>query len=156
MRLFKSEELEAYMTVEASFIVPITTMIIALIIYLSFFQYGKCLLSQDVYILGFRAATYGKSQGYDNPVNYVADKSDGQIEEKYFASRDLHIEAHMSGKKVVTEGSLSTRHEALGNSFGDISELFYTEARGTSLIKNTPKLMRRGKRITDLAKNIIN
>ena len=40
-------ELDAYMTVEASFVIPMALCLIVLTIYLSFYMYNKCVLTQD-------------------------------------------------------------------------------------------------------------
>lgn len=45
---------DGYLTVEAACIVPMTIVIIALLIYLAFFMYDRCVLDQDSYILSYR------------------------------------------------------------------------------------------------------
>ena len=47
---------DAYMTVEASFVVPMAVCLIVLVIYLSFYMYNKCLLAQDCARTAIRTA----------------------------------------------------------------------------------------------------
>lgn len=53
--------LKGYMTVEASFIVPLVLVLYVLIIVGGFFLYDRCVMSQDQYLLAFRGSrfTYG-------------------------------------------------------------------------------------------------
>lgn len=50
----KKMEANGYFTVEAACIVPLTVVIIAMFIYLSFFMYDRCALDQDSYVLSYR------------------------------------------------------------------------------------------------------
>lgn len=45
---------EAYFTVEAALVVPIVLCIFVMIIYLSFYLYDRCVMSQDCYVLSYR------------------------------------------------------------------------------------------------------
>ncbi len=47
-------ETDAYFTVEAALIVPIVLCIFVMIIYLSFYLYDRCVMSQDCYVLSYR------------------------------------------------------------------------------------------------------
>lgn len=49
---------KGYMTVEASFIVPIVLIILVLIVKSSFFLYDRCVMSQDGYLLAFRGSSF--------------------------------------------------------------------------------------------------
>lgn len=49
---------KGYMTVEASFIVPIVLIILVLIIKSSFLLYDRCVMSQDSYLLVFRGSSF--------------------------------------------------------------------------------------------------
>ena len=50
----RKEAWPAYMTVEASFLVSFTVILFAVVIYLAFYQYDRCVLAQDLYLLCFR------------------------------------------------------------------------------------------------------
>ena len=52
----KKKKIKAYMTIEASFIVPVCTMIIILTIMFLFFLYNNCVVYQDCYIAALRGS----------------------------------------------------------------------------------------------------
>lgn len=45
---------DAYFTVEAALVVPIALGILVMIIYMSFYLYDRCVMSQDCYVLSYR------------------------------------------------------------------------------------------------------
>ncbi|MCI2049791.1 MAG: hypothetical protein LKJ76_08770 [Lachnospiraceae bacterium] len=102
----------AYMTVEASFIIPMVLIIFTVLIYLSFYLYARCLFSQDSYILCYRAS-YDKredAQGVSEA------KKVRQFGTKYFA---LHSEAASSGtdgKWITFQGKASVIPSIFQNS----------------------------------------
>ncbi len=49
---------KGYMTVEASFIVPIVLILLVLIVRSSFLLYDRCVISQDSYLLVFRGSCF--------------------------------------------------------------------------------------------------
>ena len=56
-------EKDGYMTLEASFIMPITVILITALMYLSFYLYTIAFLNQAAYIAAFRASLCDGSQG---------------------------------------------------------------------------------------------
>ena len=50
------------MTLEAALIVPMVICVFSLLIYFSYYLYGRCILSQDAYILAFRASVEKTAQ----------------------------------------------------------------------------------------------
>ncbi len=151
LRKIAKREIPAYMTVEASFIVPAATLIMAFIIYLSFYMYGRCILSQDIYLLGFRANAYYESQGYGSASEYIEDKKSTQFGNKYFGSSIPETSASASKDKVVLEGKITTNHRALGKYFKKIEKKWeFTQKAGIK--KTDPKRkLRKLKRIKDMS-----
>lgn len=49
-------KIKAYITLEASYIVPLMVAIFALIIYITFFEYNACVVYQDCYIAALRGS----------------------------------------------------------------------------------------------------
>lgn len=47
-----------YMTVEASFLMPMVLFLYLLIILCGFFLYNRCIISQDNYLLAFRGSRF--------------------------------------------------------------------------------------------------
>ncbi|MBE5844767.1 MAG: hypothetical protein E7302_11480 [Butyrivibrio sp.] len=154
MRALVKRRLPAYMSVEAAFIVPAATFAIALIIYLAFFAYARCILSQDVYILGFRASIFSKSQGYENGAEYVEDKADRQIAGRYFGCDKPQIKASEQKKKITVDGKVSLKPRGLFGYYKDIPGVFEAGERGSAKRHNAPKGLRRIKRFVDLGKKV--
>ncbi|MDO5476470.1 MAG: hypothetical protein Q4F43_05070 [Eubacteriales bacterium] len=50
----QGQKADAYFTVEAALLVPVTVCIIVMIMYLCFYLYDRCVLSQDSYVLSYR------------------------------------------------------------------------------------------------------
>lgn len=47
-------EADAYFTVEAALIIPVVLCVFVMIIYLSFYLYDRCVMSQGCYVLSYR------------------------------------------------------------------------------------------------------
>ena len=73
------------MTLEAALIVPMVICVITLLILFSYYLYGRCILSQDSYILAFRASVDADRYG-SNPESTVLSKRDRVFGKKYFGS----------------------------------------------------------------------
>lgn len=94
------KEVSAYMTVEATLIVPFVMYISIFLLYLGFFQYDRCLLRQDAY----RAALYGSSiYRTDNGEVYNAafDRAKQLTEGKYIGA-DCSITVKVQNQVEVT------------------------------------------------------
>ncbi len=155
MRFKPRKELDAYMSVEASFIVPAATFIMAVIIYMAFFAYTKCVISQDVYILGFRSMLLGKTQDYNNAADYVNTKSPEQIGRRYFGTKNVDISAREDKEKIRVEGRFTTEHSIISGYFNGIPTESGSGANAVIRKRNTYKKIRRAKRVIDISKNVI-
>ncbi len=153
MPSLKRITIDAYMTVEAALVIPSAVFGIVLIIYMAFLVYGRCLLSQDVYILGFRAALLYEQQGYGTPAEYVTDHATEKTEGKYFGSSEPEIEAWQSGKEITVDGKITTNHRALYGYFTRIPDLWESEALANLKLHNNSKTLRRIKRTKDILEN---
>ncbi len=147
------------MTVEASFIVPMAVCVIVLLIYFSFYMYDRCVLSQDVYILAFRAAKENASYKETAPEAYVGEHASEVAGRKYFGSSFPEFEttvtgADLMGKTVTVTGRAETNHSAMGRYFlkptGDWDYL----AAGRAKARNYPKHIRMFTRLRDIGKEI--
>ncbi len=154
MRQFKKIKVSAYLSVEAAVLVPCATFAIVLIIYFAFFVYARCILSQDVYLLGFRSMLFYESQGYGSPDEYVNDKADIQTGNRYFMSAKPTITASGNKKKITVEGETSINPRALFGYFNGIPDVFKSNALGSVKKHDPPKYLRRLKRIQDVAENL--
>lgn len=144
------------MTVEASFIVPAATFIMAFIIYLAFWFYGRCILSQDVYILGFRAELLSKEQGYASETEYATDNAGKKLGTRYFAADKPDISASKASDKIKVEGSFLTKTNGLFRYFKSLPSSFRGSAVATVKLRDPSGKLRKYKRIKDIAKKAIN
>lgn len=69
------------MTLEATFIITWTMFVFALLIYLSFYSYDKCVLFQDAYSVCFRGSI---QKDEDQVVPYINANLQKQFGKKYF------------------------------------------------------------------------
>ena len=142
------------MTVEAALVIPAAIFGIVMIIYLSFMVYGRCLLSQDLYLLGFRAALLYDRQGYSTPIDYVTDHADEKTGSRYFGSSKPKIMSSLNGKELRVEGSTTTRHNALGGYFSQIPDIWKSDAAAEIKMITPAKTMRKMKRAKDLVGSV--
>ena len=150
MLSLKRIKADAYMTVEAALVIPAAIFGMVLIIYMSFLVYGRCLLSQDVYILGFRAGLLYEKQDYKAPSEYIKDHSGEKTKGKYFGSSDPEISSVQRGKEITVKGKIKTKHRALGGYFGGIPKIWESEAAAKVKLHNNAKTVRRIKRARDI------
>ncbi len=143
------------MSVEGAFIVPAATFIMAVIIYMAFFAYGECLISQDVYILGFRSMLFGKTQGYSSAGDYVSSKAPEQIGRRYFGAENVEISAKEEKGKIRVEGSFTTGHRIISGYFENIPAASRSGAVAVVRKRDTYRKIRRAKRVKDISKMAI-
>ncbi len=143
------------MTLEASLLMPMVICVMALIIYFSFYLYGRCVISQDAYILAFRASLAWDDD--TSPAEYVEEHSGAIAGKKYFGSSFPEFETAISGKEIMVEGGSEAKHSAMGRYFLKPSE-GWDFARGGQAkkrryaehIRSLTRLRDIGKEITDM------
>ena len=148
-------KLDAYMTVEASFIVPCAAFIIALIIYLAFYMYGRCMLSQDTYIVGYRAVTFYERQGFSSASEYVVERADAQFGNKYFSSIKPQIQPSQKGDELTLISKSALLHNGISGYFKKLKGNFEYEQGASTLKVNPAGKLRKLKRIGDVAKKAV-
>lgn len=151
MRRFKG-----YMTLEASLIIPMVLCVFALLIYFSYYLYGRCILSQDAYVLAFRASVENSSQWKDDPAGYVAQKAARQAGSKYFGSSFPSFDTSIQGKEIRVKGRSRARHAAMGRYFLKPKGSWDYEAEGKAKRRNYSGHIRMATRLKDLGKEILN
>jgi hypothetical protein len=142
------------MTLEASLIVPMAICVIVMIIWGSVFLYDSAILTQDTYILAFRASERADGKKKISPKEYVASKSGQQAGNKYFGCDDPSFSVKTKGKEVIVNGATEVRHSAMGSFFLKIQEGWDIKASMKAKIRNTPKHIRRLKRLKDIGEGI--
>lgn len=149
MRRFKG-----YMTLEASFIVPMIICVFALLIYFLYYLYGRCILSQDSYILAFRASIADEEIS-GSPADYVGSKASLVAGKKYFGSSFPTFETTTEGKKIRVLGRSEAKHSAMGRYFLKPQSGWEYEAAGRASRFEYVKHIRGLTRLRDLGKEIM-
>lgn len=95
------------MTVEASLIMPQIIFLIAVLLWLSFFLYDRCILTQDAYILAFRGSVLC-SKDKEQIVQHMEENMPKQLSVKYFGINLIQKElsADIIGTRVLFEGEM--------------------------------------------------
>ncbi|MCI8355321.1 MAG: pilus assembly protein [Lachnospiraceae bacterium] len=75
-----------YMTVEASFLMPMVLFLYLLIILCGFFLYNRCIISQDNYLLAFRGSRFTEASDNYGEVIY-GDMDKKEVDETYIRER---------------------------------------------------------------------
>lgn len=106
------------MTLEATLVIPMVICVITLLILFSYYLYGRCILSQDCYILAFRASVDADRYG-TAPENTVLAKKERVLGKKYFGSTKpvFHVESKDAGKVIRVDASARIRAGVMGNYF---------------------------------------
>lgn len=136
-----------YMTVEASFIVPMTVCVFVLIIYFANYMYARCMLAQDSYILAFRASTAENT----NMSETVREKSQVVAGNKYFGSAKPDFSGNTRGKEIVVTGKTTTHHGAMGRYFLKPQKGWEIEMSSIARKREYTDHIRTVKRIKDIA-----
>lgn len=145
MREKKKKGLPAYLTVEASFLVPMAFFLLVFIIHMSFYLYGRCILTQDTYLLAFRASIL--KEGEDR-AGYVSETAPAQFKERYFGNTAPEVSASTTEKAVYVKAETSALRKAF-----DLADTAAWDTQGSTkaAILNAPAHIRRVKRLKDLA-----
>ena len=94
-----------YFTLEAALIIPGAVIILVLFIYLSFYQYDRCLLNTDAYIGCLRECREKQNYSKGLTLDYFSDEAEVTLNKKrYFMLGGLSTEVGKSGNKIYLEG----------------------------------------------------
>lgn len=88
-----------YFTLEAAFILSLVFWIILLIIFLAFYQYNRCLLTQDTYRIALRGSQLKKTSEQDIKLK-IQDEITNWYYEKYVACLWKNPQVEITSKKV--------------------------------------------------------
>ncbi|MBE5828798.1 MAG: pilus assembly protein [Butyrivibrio sp.] len=146
---------KGYMTLEASLLMPMVICILVLLIYFSYYLYGRCIISEDAYILAFRASVSDKGGTSYDPEGYVAEKASEVAGKKYFGNQKPVFEPQVNGKDVRVVGRSNTRHRAMGGYFLKPKGSWGFEAAGRATKRKYTRHIRLFTRLSDLGKELI-
>ena len=124
--------------------VPLTFFLIAAIIHVMFYLYGRCLLTQDAYLLALRASLIHDEEKRAASVRQGAE---GQFGEKYFGNESLICSVEIPGEDVFAEAGAQTRRSG----YDLVPDGVWTaRARMRARHYNMPAYVRRVARIADI------
>lgn len=100
----KRESYDAYLTIEASFIIPISFLLIILTLYFGFFCYEKSITLQSCYLASLRGTNEWELSG-DQLKQYVERELYLLLEEKqlYSIEKGFDINTNIMGVEVLME-----------------------------------------------------
>ena len=135
-----------YMTVEASFIVPMVICVFVLTIYFTNYVYARCILAQDSYILAFRASMEKDLP----PAEVVNTKAQLVAGKKYYGNSFPEFGCSSAGKEIEVTGRTLTRHSAMGGYFLKPKGSWGLESRQYAKKRDYSGHIRTVKRIRDI------
>ena len=131
---FKKKRCQAYMTLEASFIVPVAVMICVLVIMYLFYMYNNCVVYQDCYIAALRGSQImdaSTSEVRNKVIAYADELLDNQI---YQYSRQPVVEVGLMSVKV----SASTRIDMVAQGLSLYNEPYFGSQREAQCMRTDP------------------
>ncbi len=126
--------------------------VLALLVYFSFFLYGRCVLAQDSYVLAFRATAFREGE---MPSSYVAQNAETVAGRKYFGNRSISFDTAVSGREVRVTGTGETKHGAMGGYFLKPRGSWGYSAKARATKRRYAAHIRKLTRLKDIGKEII-
>lgn len=110
-----NKKVSGYFTIEASLIFPTVLFLIAFLIYLTFFLYNRCLISQDAYILAYRGSLQCKDEK-SKIKNDIEEDSNKQLGIKYMCIESMQKSIQVDNRIISVELS-GEMDSAFGGAF---------------------------------------
>ncbi len=133
---------------------PMVICVFVLLIYFSYYMYGRCILSQDCYILAFRASR-ATLEYKDDPAGFVEYKAADQAGKKYFGTSKPSFTGSLSGKDFYVKGNIDVKHGAMGTYFLKPQDGWDVEATLKARKREYTKHIRLFTRLRDLGKSVL-
>ena len=105
------------MTLEATLVMPIVLAVFVLLIYSAYYLYGRCVLSQDSYILAFRATRAAAAGHRGDMSSFVNSRAEDKAGKKYFGSTRPQFTPKVTGKKIRVSGRAEVKHSVMRRHF---------------------------------------
>ena len=139
-------EKDGYMTLEASFIMPITVILITALMYLSFYLYTIAFLNQAAYIAAFRASLC--DEGNAEAEAAAAREMDKLLKESVLPIKGLEKQINVSAVSVGVSLQANLALPAPGLQLISQKEWDIT-AEKKALIRDAAAFIRAARRISD-------
>lgn len=123
----KKKQYDAYFTVEASFIIPMTFLLIILMLQYGFFCYEKSISIQCCYLAALRASNEWNLSGNEIK-NYAIEEMNQLLKERtiYPLEKEITAKVTLSGIEVTLSGSMEVLFATIRK---DSVESWETDAR---------------------------
>lgn len=123
----KKKQYDAYFTVEASFIIPMTFLLIILILQFGFFCYEKSISIQCCYLAALRTSNEWNLSGSEIE-NYAIKEVDQLLKERhlYPIEKEINTNVTFSGIEVELNGSMEVLFSTIRK---DSVEYWETDAK---------------------------
>lgn len=111
MSRIKKKDLRGSFTIEAAIIMPIIIIIMVMLIYLGFFQYNRCVMTQKTYVAALRGAIYDEQlEGNILERNrYTETELKNLYGTKILAARGFRSRVEMDNKEVKVHSDTSVK-----------------------------------------------
>ncbi len=105
----KTRKISAYMTLEASFIIPLTIFIFLIIIYFGFYLYDQCVVSQGCYLAALRGSQVQRLS--DGDVKKVVEKEVKKLleEQVFINNSDFQVHVDLGTIEVNGQSTIKLR-----------------------------------------------
>lgn len=135
-------------------IFPMVLCVIVMLIWGSYYMYDRAIISQDCYVLAFRASVKADARNKISPSAYVASKAAEQAGARYFGAEKPSFSVKQSGKEVMVTGETRIRTSAMGRYFLKIGTGWELKPTLKAKIRNDPGHVRRIKRLMDIGDRV--
>lgn len=111
----KKKQYDAYFSVEASFIIPISFFLIILVLQYGFFCYEKSISTQCCYLAALRTSNEWDLSG-DEIENYAIKEVDQLLKERhlYPIEKEINAKETLSGIEVTLNGGMEILFAVIG------------------------------------------
>ncbi|MCR5675563.1 MAG: hypothetical protein K6G16_07640 [Lachnospiraceae bacterium] len=96
-----------------SLVFPIVLFVMVLLIHFLFYLYGRCILSQDVYLLAFRTSMLNEEEAGTDRKAYLQGIADAQFGRKYFGNRRPVLDLEVTADEVHLHAETEASHRAM-------------------------------------------
>lgn len=107
------DKFSGYFTIEAALLLPVVFSIIIFVIYLSFFQYNRCLLDEETITIMVRGSNPAYSEKAQEQINSLIQKENKESKNKFILFFNRKTETEKEGKtiQIREEGTMNAFYQ---------------------------------------------
>lgn len=142
--------INAFYTVEASFVVPMALLVVVFILQISFYMYGRCIAVQDSYLIAFKGSIMADA-GDAGQNDYMYAYSEAILNGKYFGNDVPVLSITHEGKSIITKLETDTYHNAVDMLAPWLNGSWHIKASGKAESIDRSAGIRKMSRLQDIA-----